>query len=302
MSSVTENTLSSQVKRGSSQVSILDESLFAGLSKGYKILCSAGRSFLSISAVDVAETKFAGFEAFHFPKQLNDEQLADKISSLPERSEILKKVNFRSASVQLCNQQFTFIPQALFKPEDAANYFQFNHPANQGNYHIHHEAIRGFDAVNIFSVSETLHTGMKKIFEEFTLHHQVTSLLESVRVQFRKQDEKILFLHIHSENVDIIVSEGRKLILCNSFPFSSIEDACYYVLFVCEQLSLNPDQIKTVLSGEVDRESALSKFLQKYIRHISFGERLGAAKFTYGFDELPAHFYHSVFSHILCES
>ncbi len=300
MNSEVENTLPQNARAGNASVSILDESLFTGEKKQYNLFCSVDAEFISIAAVDAAQMKFVGFEGFHFPKGLSDEQLSAKITSLAEQSSILKKVDFRNVSVQVSNSLFTFIPKALFKKEDAEQYYYFNHQSVDG-IQIHHELIRAYDMVNIFSVPEKINVGVKKLFEQFTFHHHLSSLLEAAKFHTQKQVGKVLFVHIHSSSIDVVVTEERKLLLANSFSFKSVEDALYFVLMVCEHLALNPEKIPVVLSGEIEKASALSNLLHKYIRNIELSERIKTVEFTYGFDQLPAHFYHSAFSHILCE-
>src|SRR3954471_1466428 len=103
------------LKQSGGVVSILDESLFTGGSKSYKLYCTADPGFVSVAVVDSEKNKFTGFEGFHFDKLLTEEQLARKISGLALQSSILKKVDFREVSVLLGNHRFTFIPSALFK-------------------------------------------------------------------------------------------------------------------------------------------------------------------------------------------
>ena len=296
-----ENILMQAEKEGNASVSILDESIFTGEQKVHKLYCSIDREFISVAAVDAAQNRFTGFEGFHFPKPLGDEQLATKISELTHRSTILQKVDFRNVSVQVSDARFTFVPSALFKPGDAESYFNFNH-APQPEDAVCTEVIRGFDCVNIFAVPVPIQAALKKMFEQFSVHHHLGSLLEAARISAQVRPDKTLFVHVHSSAVDVIVLEERKLLLANSFSFRRAEDGVYYILMVCEQLSLNPEKITMILSGEIEKDALLSIQLHKYIRNISYGERIKAVSFTYGFDELPPHFYHAAFSQILCES
>jgi hypothetical protein len=282
-------------------VSILDESLFTGPRKVYKLLCSVDSDLITIAAVDAEQNKFTGFEGFRFAKPLGNEQLAQKVSELTHMSSILKKVDFAHASVQFSGSRFTFIPAALFRAGDAPNYFYFNNP-QRGGESLHHEDVRGYDAVNIFSVPGVVVNALKKLFEKFTVHHRLTVLLDAARLSSLTQPGKSMFLHVRGAGLDVVVVEDRKLLFANAFTFKSVEDAVYYVMMVCSQLLLDPEKANVVLSGELDKDESLVSHVRKYIRHLTFGERTKAAAFTYGFDTLPPHYYHAAFSHILCES
>ena len=81
-----------------------------------------------------------------------------------------------------------------------------------------------------------------------------------------------LYLNVQEEQLDVIILEGDKLVLCNSFLFKTPEDFIYYVLFCLEQLRLNPETIPVILSGSIEKEDANYEMLYTYIRNISFIE------------------------------
>ena len=289
------------LKNSSGTVSILDESLFTSESKPYKIYCTVDPGFTSIAVVDTAKNRFAGFEGFHFEKLLSEDQLAKKISGLTEESTILKKVDFKNVSVLFAGSRFTFIPSALFKEEDANEFFYFNQKHAEKET-IYFDRLRGYDAVNVFAVPDALYAAFSRLFEKFSVHHHLSALMETARIYPSKQSPTPLFIHLHSSVMDVIVLNERKLELANSYSFTSAEDAVYFVMMVCEQLALNPEKTEAVISGEVEADSIFATQLKKFLPQLSFAERTRAATYTYGFDKLPGHFYHSVFSHVLCES
>jgi hypothetical protein len=289
------------MKVGNGLVSILDESLFTGESKQYKIYCTADPGFLSIAAVDTAKNRFAGFEGFHFDKLMTEDQLAKKITGLTQQSSILKKVDFRNASVLLGSSRFTFIPSALFKEEDAKDFFYFNQKSIE-NETIHFDRLRGYDAVNVFGVTAQMHAAFTNLFENYSVHHHMSAVIEAARLNPSKQSSAPLFIHLHSSTMDIVVLNERKLVFANSFSFKTADDAIYFVMMVCEQLEINPEKTDVIISGEIEMESPFARQLMKFVPQLSFAERTRSVAFTYGFDNLPGHFYNSAFSHLLCES
>jgi hypothetical protein len=299
ISNSVDHLLEVNAQPANAAVNILDESVRSGATKSYKILCTVDASFIALALFDPKQSKFFGLETFPFSKPFSAEQLSEKINSLPEQSSLLKSASHNKVSVQLSNHQYTFIPSTLFKAEDSEKYFFFNHP-KKPNHRVETEPIKAYDILNVFSVDEQVLASLKKVFTDFSIHHHTTSLLQSVKLQSGK-DNRVMYMHFRSGWIDLIVTEGKKLVLCNSFNYKSTEDAVYYILLVCEQLGLNPPSLDLVIIGEIEKESAIMLLLQKYIANIQYGERLKTAQFSYGFDKLPSHFYHSVFSHALCE-
>jgi hypothetical protein len=297
----TDNIFLAQGKEGAASVSIADDLLWSNPPRRSKICLNISSTKIAVAILDTDKNKFLAIEVFHFPKSLDDAALAEKLSELSSQSGLLRKVEFREVNVCMQNQLYTFVPSGLFKENDAEKYFQFNHQQKEEHI-IFSERIRAQDAVNVFAVSKLIHDSLRRMFEGFSLHHHTSALMEGLHLQYRNKTEKTLFINISQENFEVVVTEGKKLLLCNTFSYRSAEDLLYYILFVCEQLEVNPEMAETILCGEIEKESAVYKLLVKYIRNVSFATQTNAVEFSYGFSELPQHFYYTVFSQILCES
>ncbi len=114
-----------------------------------------------------------------------------------------------------------------------------------------------------------------------------------------EEGEVVMVDDLKALDFEVVLIEGKKLIFYNTFRHHSAEDFMYYLLFACEQLQLNPENIELVLLGEVERNSALYNVAQKYIRNLKFGERKVDADFSYQLQALPKHSYFTVFSNYL---
>jgi hypothetical protein len=77
------------------------------------------------------------------------------------------------------------------------------------------------------------------------------------------------------------------------------EDIAYYLIFVFEQLNLNPEEITLVLMGSVDRYSPVYDLLFRYIRNIDFAARNDSISYSYIFNEVPDHFYFSLLNPVM---
>jgi hypothetical protein len=102
-------------------------------------------------------------------------------------------------------------------------------------------------------------------------------------------------------HIDILQIRDKKLDYYNSFRYNTSEDFMYFLVFVVEQLKLNPESVQVVLLGEIERHSSLSDLLHKYIRHISFIDRSSDHRYSFVFDQLPGHYYYNLLNASLCE-
>ena len=78
-----------------------------------------------------------------------------------------------------------------------------------------------------------------------------------------------MYVHIQTDNFQIIAAKNQKLLLFNTFDYKTEEDFIYYLLFVAEQLNLNPETLQVKLFGTISKESNLYQVAYKYIRNVS---------------------------------
>ena len=97
-----------------------------------------------------------------------------------------------------------------------------------------------------------------------------------------------------------MVIDKNQLKIYNSFNYQTKEDFVYYILFACEQLSLNPELIETEVFGELDKHSEYYSMLYTYIRNITISKSPGDFEYSYQFEDLPSHYYYNLFSQYLC--
>ena len=101
--------------------------------------------------------------------------------------------------------------------------------------------------------------------------------------------------------VDIVIIEGNQLLFYNAFPYHSKQDFIYFIIFVIEQLNLNPEDIELKFSGKIDKKSTLYDIAWKYIRNIGFQELPASYRYSYVFNDIPAHYYFVLLNSGICE-
>src|SRR2546421_440654 len=100
----------------------------------------------------------------------------------------------------------------------------------------------------------------------------------------KNNKSKKVFANFHSSYFEIVILEGRGLLFCNAFKYKTSEDIAYYILFVYEQLHLNPEEIELILSGEIEKTAKEHSLLYNYIRNIKFDTLHENFKYSYKFD------------------
>jgi hypothetical protein len=298
LNSATGNIFTLNTKNPEAVIFLIDESLELNSGIQCDLLTGISDSECTFVLLDRKQNKFLALEVFKNPG-VHGKSTAAWLTTIPEKSAILKNFRFKSISVEIINEQNTLVPSALFRKEDATKYFNFNF---NKDWLVFTEAIPAFDAVNVFGVPQLLKETLNHLFDRYELHHHTTAWLEGIHLSFKKSPEKHLLVNIRNTHIDIAVTENKKLIFVNTFYYKSIDDLIYYVLSVCDCLQINPESVLTYLSGDVEKESAVYTILYKYIRNISFAKPSEILSFSYVFNDIPPHFYFNLFNLGLCES
>lgn len=279
-------------------VHIVDESFQQEEAGQYHLFLQLGLHSLSLSVLDTSRNKVIALQVFPFQKIFNEQALTEAVGELLEQDDLLK-LPYKQVILSCITHKSTLIPAPLYEADKLKTYFTFNHILNE-NEEVYSDFIKTIEGYNVFSFPVSLEKLLKEKFNNVHVHHFASGLIESLLLQHKNQNKKKLFVHVQPTHFEIIVTEGNKLLLFNSFQHQTSEDFVYYVLFVAEQLKLNPEEVELVLIGEVEKNAALYQILFKYIRHISFGKRPEGTEFSYKFDKIPGHFYYSLFSqHLL---
>jgi hypothetical protein len=195
----------------------------------------------------------------------------------------------------------SLIPKPLFDKKHLADYLMFNH-LPVANEKIHHDQLPNLDAVNIFSIPGDLLSVLKKPYRGVPVNHFSSALIENLLIRNKNIDEgHMLFVNVRKQWLDVIVLDGRKLLFFNSFQYRTKEDFAYYLIYVLEQLGLNPEKAALVLMGEILKTSDIYNIIFKYVRNVDFIQRSIDYGYSYIFDDIPAHFYYNLLNLQRCE-
>ena len=184
-------------------------------------------------------------------------------------------------------------PASLYKPEESRLFLTTTQGVLSG-HHIISELIAEWQLYNTYEVPDEMHKWVNEKFPATKSWHQYSLAVKkinaagqggSILVDFRKNDFTVL------------IASNSRLMLAQSFPYSTPEDVVYYLLKACQQFSLSQKEVSVQLSGLIDKQSALYKELYQYFINLEFRE----ADWNAG-SEYPAHFFTSLNDLAQCAS
>ena len=278
-------------------INLIDESLNKDATITYHLSIQLGLGGFSFCILDIKRNKYLGLASFSFQKVHNYQQLSLAIEELVNDNDLLKK-KYKTTSIALVNNKSTLVPKPLFDKEKIKTYLDFNTEFD-GTYNAYSEQLKNSDTLIVFAVPQVIEKTTNRLFAGAKFLHHSTSLIESLISNYKNINQKLLFVNVHLSAFEVVLLEGKNLVFYNSFDYESSEDFIYYLLFACEQLKLNPENLKLILMGEVEKNSALYAVLYKYIRNIDFAERNDSFEYAYRFNEIPSHFYYNLMNQYL---
>lgn len=281
--------------------SLTDESVNNTSPKNLKLFIQLGHDFLSLCILDNSRKKFICLEDFRFTFCENHELLAEKCEAVKQQSKFLTIEDFQSVSCCVNFQKTTLIPEHFYDSPSEKLFLDFNFGESRDEV-ILKDHLRLINAINLFSVPSLIHKMLHYWFKDISIHHQSTVLINSLLISNKYKQEKFVTLNVRPGDFEIAVTEGNKLVFYNSFQYKTNEDFLYFVLFVLEQLNLNPETVAIKITGEIEKHSDLYRSLGKYLQHVSIMELNNTFEFSYKFDSLPASSYYTLFNQHLCES
>ncbi len=180
--------------------------------------------------------------------------------------------------------QSLLIPSTGFKQGDAGHLLNSSYNINNQSAVV--EAIPHWQLYNVFTAPEEIQGWVSKKFPAAKSGHQYSLEIGNVTVAHSNGTIQVDF---RKNDFTVLAAREGKLLLANAFEYSTPEDVLYYLLKICQQLSLPQQEVHLQLSGLIDRNSSLYNELYQYFIHVKFRE---ASWNTQG--EYPAHFFTSL--------
>lgn len=222
---------------------------------------------LSFCCFDTLNNTVISFKEVHFDTidkaEKIEDLLADAFNNHPEL-----KDSYDEILVIHSNNLSTFVPEALFDENFLGSYLQYNIKVFETDFFAFDE-IPNYQMNLVYIPYVNINNFLIDQFGSFDYKHANSILVSKLLIASKNKDEKKIFVHLNSNHFEIVVTQNQKLLLFNSFDYSTPEDFIYYILFTAEQLNLNPENVPLELIGNIDTESEFFKIAYKYIRNVS---------------------------------
>ncbi|MDZ7743516.1 MAG: DUF3822 family protein [Bacteroidota bacterium] len=268
--------------------------------KAYDLSIRVSLDGFSFVVYDTEKNRHLALKSYLLQEVKDYDELCQELQSLFNKDELLQRY-YPNIKILFEGHKNTLIPYPLFDINELGNYLRFNHALSR-NDEIMYDELVNLEAYNVFALPRPLKAFFTNKFTRYSIHNYLSSLIEVLLINHKNQNlGNTAFVNVRNSYFDIVTIEGNKLKHTSSFQYRTREDFAYYLLYVLHQSGLNPEDVRLIFLGEIDKNSNLYEIAYRYIRHIDFIGRNDFFRYSYVFDDVPVNYYYNLLNTTLCE-
>lgn len=227
-------------------------------------LSSGGFSFC---VYDNTSQKYEHLESIHFSnKVVTPTHILEEVKNIFKNNVLLHQ-SYQDVLLIHDNELSTFVPQPYFDQDILNSYLQ-NTVKVFDNDFVSFDELNNLAINNVYIPFVNVNNFVFDSFGEFTYLHSATVFLQNI-LKSNNVTDKTMFINVNHHYFQLIVIENNQLILSNYFSFQSKEDFVYYILFVAEQLNMEPNEFTLNLYGTIKEKDENYQLLYNYVRNVS---------------------------------
>ena len=273
---------------------IKDQAFDVNLIAKYDLYVQLHINCLNLCVFDTEDNQCIFFESYDFSGVESDASLLDCLKSVWENNHLLTAGAWHKVVCLNVNREFVFIPYEHYNEDAAINYLMLNTHFDKDQHTLHQIKHYELDAVCSFPVNNTLEDWLNEQYKNIAVQyaHINSCFLQGLLAN----DHEGLSVSIHPELLSIGLLSNRKIKFINTFPYQTVDDILYFVLFVMDELGLSSEETSITMWSTEDEIDEVKGMLQKYIRNVELGNRPGNLNFPESFNTLPQQHSFDLFS------
>jgi hypothetical protein len=225
---------------------------------------------LSFLIMDVETSQIVFFKEIPFSGTFSPEEVLLELKKVYE-NEVALNAPMQHVAVLHENNLHTLVPKSIFQEESLPDYLKYNAKLLPTDY-ISFDTLEKQDLVNVYVPFTNINNYFFDLYGTFDFYHTSTIFIEKIIATERNEDFSKMYIQVFENRFDVLVTKNKKVHLYNSFTYATAQDFIYYILFVAEQLQLNPEKFPVYLYGRIQKNDGLYTIAYTYIRNLQITE------------------------------
>lgn len=188
----------------------------------------------------------------------------DYLKQLPEKARVL------------VDADVLMMPVALFEEEQMDTVYGHAFPCHQQDA-VFFNVLSNLNAVAISSVNKDLRLVVNDHFDDVRLITAISPVWNHLHQRSFTGSNQKLYGYVHEHRLEVFAFQQNRFRFCNSFDIKHTRDTCYFLLYVWNQLQLQPQTDELHLVGDLflnespsnlqEREEVL-KELRRFLKKV----------------------------------
>ena len=186
--------------------------------------------------------------------------------ALPEiiRSVVKKKLD--SVVVSSAFPEALLFPAKFFNSDYSALDLVYDQPAQV----YFNDPIPEWQVVTVYSMPQAVFNAVEEAFAKVRYLHTFSP---SIKIYNGYAADNQLTVHFSNQYFSVLVKRDNAIHLAQTYFYKTPLDVIYYLLKICQEFHLSPQELHLVLSGLVEKDSHLFTDLHQYFAHVHFAQQ-----------------------------
>lgn len=243
-------------------------------------------------------TDYCSYAFWHPPTQFINRlayyrfEDGDRTAQLHSVLELVKDFSFSSVAVCSAFPQALLIPNKFHQDGGKLVTAIYQVPEQQ----LFYDAIPEWQLVNSYSVPKDVYDLFQQFFISARYFHAYTPM---IKVYNGYIADNQLSVHFNAEYFRVLVKKQSAIQLVQTYAYRTPLDVVYYLLKICQEFELPPEEVHLILSGLVDEDSNLFKETKQYFLHVHFAH---PQELQLPASDHPHHYFTSLYNLASCVS
>ena len=256
------------------------------------LLMEIGETHCCFAILDYANQMIVQSGCYTF----TETEIGDILQKVLHEHKELKN-SFRQTVIGYYLPENILIPSKFYRYEETQTLLQALY--EKGQNILVSESVPEWQLYNAYHVPAAIHQLINRSFATGNFWHVHSIMLKN---GIEQHDGGNLIVDFKTDSFCVLAIKNNSVLLAQIFSYIKVEDILYWLLDICKQFSLSQNEVKLVLSGLIEKKSAIFKELYQYFLNIEFASVNDDIRLSGDFYEYPVHFFSSLFKLALCVS
>jgi len=242
------------------------------------------------------EDKMDAFEYFEFNKKKLD--WYEIFYQIRLNSKILDR-SYNDTRVFYNLKEVVIVPASQFKADASESYLSVLFGETQPSIYRQDEIFSTLELYLPYRISKNLFDMVNTNLMMVSGKHCYTKILESVFRSNRGAGGPFLKVIYYHNMMTVLLLNSYKLILLQSYDFSTPDDMLYRLLNIVKQYHLKTADLQIEVSGLLDLKSKATEYLKKLFPKLSLEASLSNPLYKDFLKEYPVHYFTPFLNNLL---